>query len=150
MSHTEESARDAVLLQLNAAWDADSATQGVEIEWEDREPLTEKSKVSTKTGKPLPWAQQFFRTIASPNEQIGGVGSGSVLNQSALRLLVFTAPGDGGVRANRIAQVVKDAFRGWTSGDLWTRSVVSSHFGRDGAHSRTDITVSLSWGERVG
>jgi hypothetical protein len=139
---------DQVQGLLKTAWDANAgtvigATYIPELRWE----MTDSAEEPSNSDRP--WARCTIRHSTADQRTFGEVG-GRRFRQFGIVMVQLFAPwrsGRGAHLTQLLAQVVKDAYEGAATQDVWFRSVRFNEVGRSGPWYQINVIADLEWDE---
>lgn len=147
----QEQARDEILALFKTAWDAGAESSGIAVIYPDDGTQPPDAQETGKAGSPTPWARVSLIHAAGGTASLtGGLGIHKETSEGFLQCEIYVAPAQGLRQADRLAKIVKNAFRGQTTaGGATFRNVRHQEIGRDGAWVRMDVLVEFEYDEIV-
>ncbi len=138
-------AYDTVVGIVQTAWDGDSITSSLPLEYDDAKDDTpgESPAGSTHSGA---FGRVTIRTISSPQST---QGTRRWLTTALLTVQVFTPIGDGHTLEHTIIPIVLGAIRAHVGGlaGVWFFDAAPQEIGVSGVHFQTNISASFRYQE---
>jgi hypothetical protein len=147
----QEQARDEILDLFKTAWDAGLESAGIAVVYLNDGQQPPDAQETGEAGSPTPWARvSLFHATGGATTLAGGLGAHKETSEGFLQCEIYVAPAQGLRQADRLAKIVKNAFRGQrTAGGATFRNVRHQEIGRDGVWFRMDVLVDFEYDEIV-
>lgn len=143
----QEQARDEILALFKTAWDAGVESSGIAVVYSHDGQQPPDAQETGEAGSPTPWARVSLIHATGDGRSISGRLQTS---EGFLQCEIYVAPAQGLRQADRLAKIVKNAYRRQTTaGGATFRNVRHQEQGRDGAWVRMDVLVDFEYDEIV-
>jgi len=147
MSLTFQEARDEMHAMFKTAWDAGAESTGVQVLYADAKKAVPTT--NDASSNPSPWARIAITHTGGGQASLSGLSGNARWERLGLIIIeIFTPLGTGGVLADKLAKIAKDAYEGkYSPGGVWFRNVRLNEVGASGAWWKNNIIVEFEYDE---
>ncbi len=151
MAMDQEQARVEIVALFKTAWDAGGDSTGIEVLYQSDGRQPPDAEETGEDGLSVPWARFSIRHGSGETRTVGNAAGQQKETQEGILTCEIRVSLTQGLRqADKIAKIVKNAFRGQrTAGGATFKNVTSQERGRDGVWFRMDVLADFEYDEIV-